>query len=69
MKKKIVLTEKQVKEYVKGGWSKCPFCKSSDIEGQSVDMTGNFVYQEVSCKKCKREWMDTYELTDMTPRE
>lgn len=59
------LTVKQKEDYIKNGYSKCPKCKSYDIEGGVVDIHGNVALQSVSCNECEAEWEDTYKLADI----
>ena len=55
-------SEKDVKEYVEKGGTRCPFCSSDQIEGSSFDCEGAQVWQKVSCLSCREEWTDVYEL-------
>ncbi|MFK3740918.1 hypothetical protein [Massilia sp. TN1-12] len=50
-------------EYASIGGSCCPYCKSTQIAGGSVDVNAGGAYQEVSCGACDKEWTDTYALT------
>jgi len=59
------LTAKQKKDYIKSGYSKCPKCKSDDIDGGMVDIDGNVALQSVSCNECEAEWTDIYKLADI----
>jgi len=62
-KKTLTKTEKQA--YIKTRYGCCPKCKSTNIEGGSLEMGGNQVWQEVSCIDCGLEFMDIYTLTDV----
>lgn len=42
--------------------TRCPACDSFDIEGQSVEVDGSAVYQEVDCHTCGVTWQDRYVL-------
>ena len=58
------LTRRQAAAYVKDGWAHCPYCKSENIEGGSVDIEGNEAFQEVTCNDCESVWQDVFTLTD-----
>ena len=62
-KEKIMkLTAKQKKDYIKSGYSKCPKCKSDDIDGGMVEVDAGTCWQPVSCNECHLEWSDIYTL-------
>lgn len=42
--------------------SKCPFCGSDNISGDSIDIVSGEAYQEITCNECENEWMDVYQL-------
>ena len=51
-------------------WSQCPFCKSQDIEGDSIQVEGPETWQEVSCQRCDGNWTEIYEANrriDLVP--
>ena len=56
------LTQEQKKAYMEGGANLCPFCKSADITGGSIDIDGREAWQEVSCNECNEQWRDVYKL-------
>lgn len=51
--------------YIKSGYTKCPKCKSENIEGGSVEIDCNGASQDVTCLDCNAEWTDIYTLTDV----
>lgn len=53
-------------EYVKEGGNKCPFCGSTDIEGDQVTIDAGKAYQPVGCNDCEGEWTDVYKLEGFT---
>ena len=55
------------KEYVERGGCFCPFCRSSDISGDSVEVDDAGARQEVICNSCERSWTDYYELKGYNP--
>ncbi|MFA5401343.1 MAG: hypothetical protein WC359_12920 [Dehalococcoidia bacterium] len=59
------ITKEQRKEYISSGWGKCPFCKSKDTEGYSIDIDGNHAHQECNCLTCNSLWVDIYTLSDV----
>jgi hypothetical protein len=55
------LYEKE-KLYIKNKGVKCPFCKSSQIEGDDVDINTGIASQEMGCLECEAIWWDIYKL-------
>lgn len=51
------------REYVAGLGCLCPVCKSTDIEGGSVEIDAGTASQEVHCLNCDASWKDLYDLT------
>lgn len=41
---------------------KCPYCRSFNIHGDSIDISGNEASQAVMCHACTKNWTDTYKL-------
>jgi len=56
------LTEKQVKNYLKEGGVRCPFCRSDQIQGEDIDIDAGRAYQDMKCLDCDSVWTDTYAL-------
>jgi transposase-like protein len=54
------------KEYVEDGGQHCPFCRSENIQGGSLQAEGRTAWQSVSCDDCGRGWQDTYQMTGWT---
>lgn len=50
-------------EYVACGGSKCPYCGSEDITGESFEAQGEECSQEISCNECGKSWVDIYKLS------
>lgn len=64
-----MFTEKQEKEYLENGGTKCPKCGSENIEGASWDADGSGITsQEVSCNECGAKWYDVYNLVGIQER-
>lgn len=40
----------------------CPYCESSNIEGDFVEIDGLMAVQTVRCRHCDRTWTDVYRL-------
>ncbi len=47
----------------------CPKCHHWDIVGDSFDVEGMFVYQNMNCSKCGFSWCDEYKLVKQIDRE
>jgi len=43
----------------------CPFCRSVQIEGDSLEVEGDAVYQDVKCLECEARWQDEYHLKNV----
>ena len=54
----MVMTDK---EYTEALGIQCPFCNSTDIEGQEWE--GDISSQKVACNDCDKVWWDRYKLT------
>lgn len=57
------ITLEQKAEYLKNP-GHCPFCGSSDIEGQGYDYDDNPA-QRIDCQSCDKSWYDIFTLTDI----
>ena len=60
------MTEKQ---YVDISGSRCPFCGSENVEGESFDHYGEGVSQDIECLDCGKKWTDDYALAGYTEIE
>jgi len=60
--KGVEVQDSAQKRYVRFKGTRCPFCDSTDIVGQSVNIDGGGASQEVGCSACDREWIDLYQL-------
>jgi transcription elongation factor Elf1 len=60
----IDLTPEQKAAYIDAP-SKCPSCKSEDIEGGVCTIDDTRAEQEVRCLNCDAFWMDVYKLVDV----
>lgn len=57
-----MLTKKECKEYIDKMGCHCPYCDSSDIIGEGVEIEANEAYQQMFCNVCDRGWTDEYKL-------
>jgi len=55
----------QKREYLDSRGSRCPFCKSEEIEGREINIDCDYTTQEVVCNNCGKSWRDIYQLTDV----
>lgn len=55
----VPLTDEQ---YVAKGGGVCPVCKSTQIEGGSIQVDGPGAWQGVRCLECEATWNDLYAL-------
>lgn len=56
---KAPLTDAQ---YIKKGGGCCPFCRSTNIDGEGVDVGESSASQECTCHDCNASWYDLYNL-------
>lgn len=55
---------KIVRDYIAEGGGYCPFCKSENFEGGSIEIIENGAFQECTCLDCNAKWVDKYLLDD-----
>lgn len=55
-------------QYVETGGTRCPFCGSQSIEGDSFEVDAGGAAQEVGCNNCDKTWTDVYTLTKYEAR-
>lgn len=67
-KKKVKITKAMESLYLKRQGLCCPYCGSKEVasDGQPLEQDGPLAWQNCSCCKCKREWVDRYELTGIS---
>lgn len=56
------ITAEEEAEYLKD-ITKCPKCRSNNIESGAPDVEGRVAWTETECKDCKFEWTDFYYLS------
>ena len=57
------LTKEQRAAYLATRGLNCPFCKTGNIEGGSVEINDGGAMQECNCTDCGEDWTDIYMLT------
>jgi hypothetical protein len=64
-KKPCKITKAMESLYLKRQGLRCPFCGSKEVasDGHPLEQDGPLAWHNCSCFKCKREWVDRYELT------
>ena len=50
-------------EYRDRSGSFCPNCRSTDLNGGSLQADSNYAWQPVSCMDCGADWVDEYILS------
>ena len=48
--------------YIKNNGARCPFCNSSSLWGDPVEILDNGATQSVGCISCGATWTDLYKL-------
>ena len=49
--------------------NQCPYCQSSNIEGESMEVDSNISWQRIICNECGKSWTDLYKLIGWEPDE
>jgi transposase-like protein len=60
---------KTQKEYVTEGGKNCPFCDSSDVESQALQVDGPIAWSDCNCNTCGKEWDDLYRLVGFSEKQ
>lgn len=56
-------------EYVNNGGVCCPFCNARNIKIGDKDFIISFIYWEMKCGTCEKEWTERYELAGYDAQE
>ncbi|MCC6575125.1 MAG: hypothetical protein IT462_15215 [Planctomycetes bacterium] len=64
-RKAVVLTAKQVAEYLTHKGLHCPWCGSEWLDPSGHTFEENDVVVPVQCCTCRRHWKDVYRLADI----
>lgn len=59
------IKEEERKQYVNEGGGYCPYCKSHQYEGGSLDFECGNIYQTMLCNECGESWVDCYTLSNV----
>jgi transposase-like protein len=59
----VKLTEEQKAEYLMHGGTRCPYCKSTEVDADSPECDGTVGWANVCCETCRSEWTDQWSLT------
>jgi len=62
-------TAASVDQYVDQSGALCPFCGSSNVEAQNLEMDGACAWSDCTCNDCNKEWKDEYALTGYSVKE
>ena len=60
--------KKRKEEYLACSGLHCPWCKSTDISSDIVEIDLEGGYANCKCNRCEKEWRDIYKLIDMEER-
>lgn len=58
------MTKKQKEAYLKNP-EKCPYCGSTVISADPMEVDEKHAWREVECSNCQETWNDVYTLTDV----
>lgn len=56
------LTQEQIQMYLAAGGLRCPYCGSTQIQGNEWNADSGSATQEVGCNDCDESWLDVYSL-------
>ena len=54
-------------QYAERNGARCPWCKSTEIEGNQFDVEEGVAFQPIHCRDCLRNWTDVYHLVGFQP--
>ena len=49
-------------EYLRSRGQRCPICNFDQLEGDSCEIDGDTMQQQVICSSCETTWYDIYRL-------
>lgn len=41
-------------------WTQCPVCRSADVDGDLLEIEGQWVRIDMTCHVCGATWLDEY---------
>lgn len=56
------LTQAKQRAYIRNYGLKCPYCESTSLDSDRVDVDHNVGHANVTCLDCKAEWVDVWRL-------
>jgi len=59
------LNQEKIDKYVEDQGGYCPYCKSHQYEGGSLDFEAGSIYQKMTCNDCGAGWVDCYTLSNV----
>jgi len=62
------VTVEEVDPYVANAGTRCPFCDSDQVEGDTITMGAGSANQEMGCLDCDKAWQAQYKLTGYVER-
>lgn len=61
-----MLDDVNPKEYFRYSGNRCPYCGSEKVDAGTRDWDEPYMYQEIMCLDCEKEWSDIYMLIGFT---
>ena len=65
----MTLSQEHVKKYLDEGGTRCPYCQSYDIIGESWEAGAGEAWHEMRCEACGESWEDQYGLITLATFE
>ena len=41
-------------------WGRCHHCGNDQLEGDSIEVNGEYVDQQITCLRCDATWLDVF---------
>ena len=54
---------KSQEQYIQDRGINCPFCNSTEILSEALQVSGITAWADVTCHACKKTWTDLFTLT------
>lgn len=61
----MVLSLHKKEKYIDSGGVKCPYCGSKDMTCYPLQADGGYVWHNITCDKCSKQWKDVYKLVNI----
>jgi C4-type Zn-finger protein len=65
MTEQAELTYEQKQDYLNENGTKCPYCQSTQLNGEQFDVNAGIATQNVECMSCGEYWKDVYRLDNI----